>query len=207
MRLTGRLAGLITFLFMVATVWAQDSAVTVPKGEKESTEVKLDVGDIAPSWAIMSAPGQFEFLHNWTEVEEKQLRKPQTQPDRHVVVMSFFATWCKPCMKELPHLQKVYEKFQGQDVVFFLVDITEATRSNKGFEDSPKAKPFLEAKGITIPILNDNMGVTKEKYGVATLPRLFIIDKYQTIRLMKHGFHDGEDFEGELTTVISDLLK
>ena len=46
----------------------------------------------------------------------------------------------------------------------------------------------------------------KEKYGVATLPRLFIIDKYQTIRLIKQGFHEGEDFEGELSQIFEELL-
>ena len=46
----------------------------------------------------------------------------------------------------------------------------------------------------------------KEKYGVTTLPRLFVIDKYQTIRLMKQGFHEGEDFEGELSVIIEELI-
>ncbi len=195
------------WIITISIVWSQDTSVSIPTENGSSEEITLKAGDLAPSWAIMSAPGKFEFLRNWTVEKGKRLRKPQSQPVRHVVVMSFFATWCKPCMKELPHLQNVYESFQGKDVKFFLIDITEATRTTKGFEDAPKAKPFLEAKGITIPILNDNRGVTKEKYGVSTLPRLFIIDKYQTIQLTKHGFHDGEDFEGELTEVISRLLE
>lgn len=194
-------------LLLTGFIQAQDSSVSIPKDNGNGETVELKAGDLAPTWAIMAAPGKFEFLRNWTVARGKPLRKPTTQPDRHVVVMSFFATWCKPCMKELPHLQKVYEHFQGQNVKFFLVDITEATRSNKGFEDAPKAKPFLTEKGITMPILYDIRGVTKKKYGVETLPRLFVIDKYQTIRLTKHGFHDGEDFEGELISVISDLLQ
>ncbi|NOZ73813.1 MAG: TlpA family protein disulfide reductase [FCB group bacterium] len=207
MQRTGRWLLLLIGILINSLVWSQDSAVSIPTEDSDTKTINLDVGDIAPSWAIMKAPGKFEFLRNWTVAKDKPLRKPQTQPNRHVVVMSFFATWCKPCMKELPHLQNVYESFEGQNVKFFLVDITEATRSTKGYEDSPKAKPFLAKKGITMPILNDNRGITKEKYGVETLPRLFIIDKYQTIRLTKHGFHDGEDFEGELTEVIAKLLK
>jgi len=122
------------------------------------------------------------------------------------VVVSFFATWCKPCMKELPLLQNLYEKYDGQRVKWFLVDITEATRTSPGFEDSPVAGPFLAKKGITMQILNDNRGVAKERYGAKTLPRLFVIDKFQTIRLTKQGFHEGEDFEGEISTIVDELL-
>jgi thiol-disulfide isomerase/thioredoxin len=109
-------------------------------------------------------------------------------------------------MKELPLLQNLYKKYDGQRVKWFLVDITEATRTSPGFEDSPVAGPFLAKKGITMPILNDNRGVAKERYGAKTLPRLFVIDKFQTIRLTKKGFHEGEDFEGEISGVVDELL-
>jgi thiol-disulfide isomerase/thioredoxin len=71
-------------------------------------KVELMIGDIAPSWALMIRPGEFEFLKNWTVEKGERLRKWKTQPYRHAVVLSFFATWCKPCMKELPHLQNLY---------------------------------------------------------------------------------------------------
>ena len=49
-------------------------------------------GDIAPNWSLKSNQGKFEFLNNWTVEHGRQLRKPSTQPDRHVVVITFFAT-------------------------------------------------------------------------------------------------------------------
>jgi thiol-disulfide isomerase/thioredoxin len=165
----------------------------------------LKIGDIAPSWALMSGPGKFEFLKTWTEEKGKKLRKPATQPDRHVVLMSFFATWCKPCMKELPHLQNLYEKYKNEKIKFFLIDITEATRTVKGWEDAPKAGPFLAKKGITIPILYDSRGVAKERYGAMTLPRLYIVGKYRTIQLAKIGFDENEDFEAEISAVLDRL--
>ncbi len=185
---------------------AQEQEVAVPDGAAPPEDNSLKPGDLAPSWALMYAPGQFEFLKNWTIEEGKRLRLFSTQPDRHVVVLSFFATWCQPCMKELPHLQNLYEAYEGKKVKFFLIDITEATRNNPGFEDSPHAAEFLAKKGITIPILYDTRGVAKDRYRVSTLPRLFVIDQYQTIRLTKKGFHEGEDFEGELTHTIDELL-
>ena len=188
-----------------ATVEDESEVAVVPDTDS-MPDLILKSGDIAPSWALMYAPAKFEFLKNWTVERGAKLRKFKSQPNRHVVVVSFFATWCKPCMKELPLLQNLYQKYDGQRVKWFLVDITEATRNSPGFEDSPVAGPFLAKKGITMPILNDNRGVAKERYGAKTLPRLFVIDKFQTIRLTKRGFHEGEDFEGEISTVVEELL-
>jgi thiol-disulfide isomerase/thioredoxin len=204
------------------TTAAQDEDKPVVQGKAAAVEEESEVavvpdadgipdlvfkpGDIAPTWALMYAPAKFEFLKNWTVERGAKLRKFKSQPNRHVVVVSFFATWCKPCMKELPLLQNLYEKYDGQRVKWFLVDITEATRTSPGFEDSPVAGPFLAKKGITMQILNDNRGVAKERYGAKTLPRLFVIDKFQTIRLTKKGFHEGEDFEGEISTIVDELL-
>lgn len=165
----------------------------------------LKPGDLAPSWALMYAPGKFEFLKNWTVERDKNLRKFMSQPDRYPVVLSFFATWCVPCMKELPHLENVFQAYKNEKVKFFLVDITEATRTGEN-ENSPKAGPFLAEKGVTIPILYDNRGVAKERYGAKTLPRLFVIDKFQTIREVRQGFHEDEDLEGELSAIIDELM-
>ena len=165
----------------------------------------LKAGDLAPSWALMYAPGKFEFLKNWTVERDKKLRKFMSQPNRYPMVLSFFATWCVPCMKELPHLENVYQAYKNEKVKFFLVDITEATRTGEN-ENSPKAGPFLAEKGITIPILYDNRGVAKERYGAKTLPRLFVIDKFQIIQEARQGFHEDEDLEGELSVLIDELM-
>ncbi len=202
----GLLGFVILLLFVSGGLSQEDQEAIVPDAVVQEEDI-LSIGDIAPSWALMHAPAQFEFLKNWTVEKGQKLRRFTTQPDRHVVVVSFFATWCKPCMKELPHLENLYQRYKDDKIKFFLVDITEATRNSPGFEDSPVAGPFLAEKGITIQILNDNRGVVKEKYGVSTLPRLFVIDKYQTIQLVKQGYHEGEDFEGELSRVIEELLQ
>ena len=206
MKVTMKRQMIMTMILIGSILIGQDREVAVVPDD-DSVDPGLKAGDIAPSWALMSGPGKFEFLKTWTEEKGKKLRKPMTQPDRHVVVLSFFATWCKPCMKELPHLQNLYEKYEGEKIKFFMIDITEATRTVRGLEDSPKAGPFLADKGITMPILNDSRGVAKKRYGAKTLPRLYVVDKYRTIRLAKKGFDEGEDFEGELITVIDELLK
>lgn len=198
-------------IFMVAqesdTSQVEQEAITVevPQIEDEEEVVELDLkpGDEAPKFTLKAITGEYELLSKWSG---EKLSRPASQPTRHMVVASFFATWCKPCMKELPHMQNLYEKYEGKDIKFFLIDITEATRTVEGNENSPEAGPFLKKKGITIPVLLDVYGIAKKKYGVVSLPRLFVIDKYRKIQLIKKGFHEGEDFEEELSSVIDKLL-
>jgi len=199
-----RLTALVILFPLLFFAQDQGETVGVPETEEDTVEdIGLKPGDDAPKFALRSTTGDYELLSKWCG---EILSRPASQPVRHVVVASFFATWCMPCMKELPHLQNLYEKYEGEDIKFFLIDITEATRGVEGFENSPKAGPFLAEKGITIPILIDVYGMAKKNYGATTLPRLFVIDKYRKIRLHQAGFHEGEDFEGKLSVLIDQLL-
>ena len=167
--------------------------------------VGLQIGDEAPKFALRTLDGKYELLTRWTG---ERLSRPASQPVRHVVLVSFFATWCQPCMKELPHLENLWQKYQEQEVRIFLVDITDATRSVPQYADAPEPAPFLKERGLTMPLLLDTYGMAMERYVPdKMLPRLFVLDKYRTIKLIKRGFHEGEDFEGELSAIIDELLK
>ena len=196
----------ILLVFMITIVVAQDVAKT--PGMESADDNDLQVGDIAPSWALMYAPGKFEFLKNWSEEEGTRLRKLATQPNRHAVLMSFFATWCQPCMKELPILENVYQEYKDERIKFFLVDITEATRNNPGYGDMPKAGPFLKEKGVTMQILYDTRGTVMKRYNAQTLPRLFMMDGNRNLTFLRRGFHEGEEekFTNELSDEIERLL-
>ena len=142
-------------------------------------------------------------------LKEKKLRLNVSQPDRHAVVMSFFATWCKPCMKELPILEEVYQDYKDKRVKFFLIDITEATRNNPGtvygmsYKDVPVAGPFLREKGVTMQILFDNRGTAMKRYYAQTLPRLFMVDGFRNVTFKKRGFPDEEGAEAKFNKDIS----
>ncbi len=199
------LIGLFTGLAM-----AQEEAVNKAMEKNDSKDLKP--GDIAPSWALMydlgSKPAKYEFLKTWANEEGQRLRLMVSQPDRHAVLMSFFATWCQPCMKELPLLEEVYQEYKDERIKFFLVDITEATRTIPGNENLPKAGPFLQKKGMTMQILYDTRGTVMKRYNAQTLPRLFIMDGNRKITLTRRGFHAGEEekFKKDMANEIERLL-
>ena len=193
---------IFAFFFMLSatTINAQN------KDENVKPEItQLKVGDIAPKFALRTLDGKYEMLTRWSG---EQLSRPASQPTRHIVLVSFFATWCQPCMKELPLLENLWQKYQKDEVRIFLIDITDATRSVAQYADAPKPGPFLKERGLTMPLLLDTYGKAMETYVPdRVLPRLFVLDKYRQIKLIKRGFHEGEDFEGELSKVIDELLK
>lgn len=199
---------ILVVLSLTGFALAQEEAINKAMEKDDSKDLKI--GQIAPKWALKTDPDkiEFEFLRKWTVGDGERLLRPQSQPDRHAVLMSFFATWCAPCMKELPILEEVYQKYKDEQIKFFLIDITEATRTNPGYEDMPKAGPFLAGKGVTMEILYDLRGKVMENYNAQTLPRLFVVDGYQTLRMTRKGFHEGEEeiFKKELSEMIDILL-
>jgi len=201
---------IILFCATLSFGFAQDDL----KAQTAPDPLDLKIGDVAPSFALMYAPGKFEFLKNWSEVEGEKLRKNVTQPNRHAVILSFFATWCQPCMKELPLLEKVYQEYKDTRIKFFLIDITDATRNNPGevygikYADAPEAEGFLKKKGMTMQILYDRRGHTMKRYNAMKLPRLFVMDGNRILTFMRRGFHEGEEekFVKELSEEIEKRL-
>ena len=114
------------------------------------------------------------------------------------MILSFFATWCEPCKKEIPHLEKLQEEFIDQPVKFFLIDVG---------EDRDKVKTFIEKENIKIPVLLDRYQKTAERFDALTLPRLFVLDKNGLIQRKQKGFSNPEDFLIEMRELISVLLE
>jgi thiol-disulfide isomerase/thioredoxin len=89
-----------------------------------------------------------------------------------VVVVNFWATWCRPCREEMPALQRVAAS--EPDVVVLEVDL---------MESGDKARSFLDSLGLDKlqPVL-DTDGATTRRFGVLTLPSTFFVDKDGVIR-------------------------
>jgi len=90
-----------------------------------------------------------------------------------VVFLNFWASWCPPCRAEMPSMQKLHEKMQGEDFIILAVSIDKGGKS--------VVKPFIENGGFAFPVLLDPQGRAANKYGVRSIPTTFIIDKSGTI--------------------------
>ena len=100
-------------------------------------------------------------------------------------MVSFFATWCVPCAKEIPELTKISKQL-GDDFEFILVDVN---------EKRDKVKDHVSEKDITLQVVLDKYGKTFEKFGGETLPLLVVIDKEGKITYHHTGYKDGDEMK------------
>jgi peroxiredoxin len=84
-----------------------------------------------------------------------------------VVLLNFWATWCKPCMKEMPVIQAAYEEYKDKDFVVLGVNFG---------ENPEKAETLVKQMGLTFPILLDQEVELASRHQVVSLPVTFFID-------------------------------
>lgn len=102
------------------------------------------------------------------------------------VLISFWATWCKPCVKELPHLQELYEKYKDQG--FLVVAISEdAPRSIS------KVKSFIAGKRYDFLVLLDDNYSVQRKFNYRGLPYTVLLDKEGRIVYRRMGYRPGDE--------------
>jgi peroxiredoxin len=114
-------------------------------------------------------------------------------------IISFFATWCKPCLRELDAIHEVYADWQDETGVQLIVV------SENEAQDTQKAKSTLKAQDWDFKLLLDPNGDFKRALGVNLLPTVFIIDGNGKIAFSRTGYNTGA--EEELIEKVRSLLK
>jgi len=101
-----------------------------------------------------------------------------------VVVLTFGASWCKPCAKELPAYEKLSRKFSKKKVVFLAVNIDSGVAAGKKFFRRLGVKRMV--KGF------DPSKGSVESWDPPTMPSTFVIDKRGIVRHMHKGYESGD---------------
>jgi Tol biopolymer transport system component/peroxiredoxin len=118
-----------------------------------------------------------------------------------VVVLDFWTTWCQPCRREFPELEKVYARFRARpDVAFYAVD------GDRG--DTPEqARRYFQEAGYRIPVAYDHGSKVYTAFGAPGFPTLVVIDREGRLRFRHTGFLGAEDFIGNVTALLDHLLQ
>jgi peroxiredoxin len=86
-----------------------------------------------------------------------------------VVLVNIWATWCSPCREEMPSMQRLYDKFKGENFEILAVSIDSTGRE--------AVAPFVRKLNLAFHALLDPIGDVKPLYGVTGVPESFIVDK------------------------------
>ncbi len=118
-----------------------------------------------------------------------------------VVILSFWATGCPACRRELPELDKLYRHYQGNSSVsLWAVDVL-----GNG-ETAEKSRAYLQNAASILPVAFATEKLPEE-FGGDGLPLLVIMDKLGCVRLVHVGYDRSEPLEPELVKEIETLLK
>ena len=103
------------------------------------------------------------------------------------IVISFWATWCKPCKKELNNIAEVYEEWQEETNVKLIAISIDDARSVS------KVAPYVNASDWEYEIYLDSNGDLKRALGVSTVPHTFLLNNKKQIIWQHKGYIDGDE--------------
>ncbi len=139
------------------------------------------VGDMAPDFTVTQLDGEAFTL--------SALRGK-------VVLVNWWATWCPPCVEEMPFLQSlVWDRFKGAD--FAMVAVSRA-------EKPEVVKPWIEKKGFTFPVAIDPDRSSYGKYASAYIPRSYVIGPDGLILFQSQGYEQPE-FAAMIDVIVTAL--
>jgi thiol-disulfide isomerase/thioredoxin len=137
------------------------------------------------------------FLNNIVDLKGNPV--PADMLKNKIVVLDFWATWCVPCMHEMPYLQKAYENYKSDSNVVFMV-------INSGAKNAlSDAQGWWGNKKFSFPVYYNTDREIGDKLGFNLIPATFIIDSNNNIRFKTVGF-EGPVIERKIPAAI-ELLK
>ncbi|MGO1529206.1 MAG: TlpA family protein disulfide reductase [Senegalia sp. (in: firmicutes)] len=121
--------------------------------EEDIEEVLLEKGKPAPDFTLKTLNGEDASLSDYKG---------------KIVLINFWATWCKYCDEEMPDLEKLYNE-NKDDLVVLAVDVG---------EEEEKVRDYIEKGGYTFPVLLDkNSSIAQKNYYVSPYPTSYFIDE------------------------------
>lgn len=143
--------------------------------------------------AILLTPGLYAALPDVTlkDINGKEVRVAELSRSGKPIIISFFATWCKPCIRELKAIHELYPDWQDETgVEMYIVSEDEG-------QDAQKVAPLVNGFGWEYKVLLDPNGTLKRAMNVQNIPHLFVIDSKGKTVYNHVGYTDGGETEIE----------
>ena len=113
-----------------------------------------------------------------------------------VVMINFWATWCGPCRQEMPHLDRLYDKYKSSGFVLMGINVDDDTRN---------AAAVAAKLGVRFPVLLDTDKQVSRLYDLSTMPSTVIVDRDGKVRYVHRGYLSG--YEETYDRQVRELLK
>ena len=119
------------------------------------------------------------------DMDGKTIQTGEISNDGNPIIISFWATYCKPCLRELKAIHEVYPDWQDETgVKMIIVSIDQA-------QDANRVKPLVDGFGWEYEVLLDPNGDFKRAMNVQNVPHVFVLDGKGKIVYNHAGYVDG----------------
>ncbi|GLB61128.1 TlpA disulfide reductase family protein [Cytobacillus sp. NCCP-133] len=179
-------AVIVLLLFIVDKTILKDKGMIEQAGQMQKYEkidnpdhlpVGLEKGNLAPDFELKDLEGNAVKLSDYRG---------------KAVLLNFWGSWCPPCRAEMPHMEKLYNKYKDENFDIVAVNLTN-TEKNSG-----DAERFVEELGLTFTIPLDEKGAVGADYEVLAYPTSYFIDSDGVIREKVLGALNEEYMEKEI---------
>jgi thiol-disulfide isomerase/thioredoxin len=149
----------------------------------QASELAPYSGELLPDFSLTDLQGEKHSLSSYRG---------------KVVMVNFWATYCGPCIKEMPSLQRLKQKMAGKPFIILAVDMAEEKHDVQAFLTQHQIK-------IDFPVLLNPEGNVVEEWMITAVPTTFVIDPKGTIRYALFG---GIEWDKEdVVTTINSLIE
>ncbi len=113
-----------------------------------------------------------------------------------VVMINFWASWCAPCLQEMPHLEALHNRYRSLGFTLLGVNV----------EDDPRAaERWLAERPVSFEILYDRQNDVSKQFEVIAMPTTVLVDRQGNQRFIHHGYLPG--YEDKYQTQVRALLR
>jgi thiol-disulfide isomerase/thioredoxin len=161
-----------------------EAAQPTPDPPDPSIEVDPSVGSLAPDFVLTSLTGETFSL---VDLQGKN------------ILINYWATWCPPCIKELPMLENLHQEYAGDDFIVITINGIEQDNLND-------VQATVTEQGVTLPVLLDEGETFWDSYRILFLPTSIYIDEAGVIRFIKLGEQSEAEFFSMVEQLLSDQL-
>jgi len=187
---------IISLVFFAVIVFNPDAKALLMRGLMKTGLFAPDVSNLQPKPAGLTteAAGSVIASASFTSLEGKTLDLASLKGK--VVFINFWATWCPPCVAEMPSVNSLFNKMKNNDnVVFLMVDMDNKLESSEA---------FMKKNKYDLPVYAPAGSIPQELFK-GSLPTTVIINKKGEIIFQHEGMADYDS--GETEKLLNDLSK
>jgi alkyl hydroperoxide reductase subunit AhpC len=107
---------------------------------------------------------------------------PSAKEPKKAVLVSFFATYCEPCKKEMPYLAALHENYKDKGLEVLLVSI------DKEADKIEFAKNLAKEHNVKFPVLSDRFNIVAKRYFISKLPCVYLINSEGKVDMVNVGY-------------------